>query len=233
MLEPTIPPPMMMTSAELNTPLPRVTAPKRLRDSTKLRGNVYLGFSAAAFDESGLTIFFHCVPVVCFSIPKGPSAHAVPVERRILFRKSWFSVGCGFQVSPPSSLNRKPASVVIQARLAASKPTDVSQPETGVFLASQVAPPSLVRYSCPAKPEIQPFFASGKSIELSDHCAPGIFTCCHFLPPSTVCRTMADQPTAQPFWASRKYRASRESDCPVFSLLQVLPPSAVCSITPS
>src|ERR1035437_2174423 len=111
------------------------------------RRNVYLGSSAAALDESGLTIFFHCVatPVpVCFSIPKGPSAQAVPVARRTLFRKSWPSVGCSVQVSPPSALIRKPSSVVIQPRLDPSKPMEVSQPETGVFLVSQVAPPSLV-----------------------------------------------------------------------------------------
>src|ERR1022692_4168510 len=110
---------------------------------------------------------------------------------------------------------------------------EVSQPETGVFLVPQVAPPSLVWKSCPAKPEIQPFLASGKKIELNDHCAPGILTTCHLFPPSLVCRTVPDQPVAQPFWASRKYRHSRESDTVEFCLLQVLPPSAECRITPS
>src|ERR1035438_6713855 len=133
------------------------------------RGSVYLPSSAAALEESGLTIFFHCVAPVCFSNPKGPSAQVVPVLRRTLFRKSWVSVGWSFQVSPPSWLIRKPLSVVIQPRLAPSKPMEVSQPETGVFLVSQVAPPSLVRNSCPAKPEIQPFLVSGKAIRSEEH----------------------------------------------------------------
>src|ERR1019366_1927838 len=127
------------------------------------RRNVYLGTSADAFDESGLTIFFHCAdrPVpVCFIIPKGPRAQVVPVARKTLFRKSWLSVGCSFQVSPPSALIRKPSSVVIQPRLAPSKPIELNQLDNEVFVASQVTPPSLVRNSCPAKPTIQPFFAS-------------------------------------------------------------------------
>src|SRR5450759_4300435 len=44
MLEPTIPPPMMITSAELKTLLPRaVTLVQRLRDSTKLAGKCLFG----------------------------------------------------------------------------------------------------------------------------------------------------------------------------------------------
>src|ERR1019366_660066 len=140
------------------------------------RGNVYLPSSAAAFDESGFTIFFHCVAPVCISIPKGPSAQVVPVLRKTLFRNSWVSVGWSFQVSPPSWLIRKPSSVVIQPWLAPSKPIEVSQPE------------------------IQPFLASGKAIELSDHWAPGILTTCHLFPPSVVCRTVPDHPDTQPFW---------------------------------
>src|ERR1019366_6795628 len=239
MLEPTIPPPMMMTSAEFKTPplrwdrLQPVNARFTYAILLNRRGSVYLPSSAAALEESGLTIFFHCVAPVCFSNPKGPSAQVVPVLRRTLFRKSWVSVGWSFQVSPPSWLIRKPSSVVIQPWLAPSKPIDVSQPETGVFLVSQVAPPSLVRNNCPAKPEIQPFLASGKKIELSDHWAPGILTTCHLFPPSVVCRTVPDHPDAQPFWASRKYRHSSESDTGEFCLLQVLPPSAECTITPS
>src|SRR5664279_4278988 len=131
---------MMITSAESKRSSHRMNARKRLGDFTKLGANIYLGSSAAALDESGLTIFFHCVPV-CFSRPNGPSAQVVPVARRTLFRNSWLSVRWSFQVSPASSLTRKPSSVVIQPRFAASKPMELSQADAEVFLAYKVTPP--------------------------------------------------------------------------------------------
>src|SRR5207249_4940122 len=156
-----------------------------------------------------------------------PRAHTADGVLRSLFKKNCVSALASppviFQLDPPSVLSSNPSSVVIQPRFALSNVTDVSQPEYGVLTDSQVAPPSLVRSNCPAKPEMNPFCASVKWIELSDHIAAVVFTCFHILPPSAVCRMVPLHPTAQPFFASRKYNASSDCVTPLFCAAQVRP----------
>jgi len=49
--------------------------------------------SDSALPESGFTMRFHWVPLaVCLTMPKGPSAQAIPSARSSLLRKNWLSV---------------------------------------------------------------------------------------------------------------------------------------------
>src|SRR5215471_4086967 len=136
---------------------------------------------------SGFPIFFHSVPLpICFINPKGPRASSPPGVRITLFRKAWASFSVSFQVAPPSVERRSPSSVVIQPRPDRSNATEVSHPEYGVFTDSHVVPPSFVRSNWPANPDMNPLFASIKSIELSDQVAGAVLICCQVLPPSVV-----------------------------------------------